>query len=206
MEPASPLSYSPQESFSSPPSQSPLTQEKSPEINRVAKRILSSPPEVETPMGSRLKTPKLAQAKQEESTLDILRKLTPYPELMDNTEVMKASVYIRNWEKYAIPLVRSLIFEGGGWYEGTVRDLKVPHGKGRMRYGLGPIYDEDVYEGEWKNGQPDGKGIYTWQNGDKYVGDWREGKQWGMGLYTPKIGTPVKGEWEAGNLLRKIDL
>ena len=49
----------------------------------------------------------------------------------------------------------------------------------------------DQYEGEWKKGEPNGKGnkdsfnfyigTYTWDNGAKYEGEWKEGKKNGIG-------------------------
>jgi len=34
----------------------------------------------------------------------------------------------------------------------------------------------DVYEGDWRDGNPHGKGKMTYSNGHVYEGDWRDGK------------------------------
>lgn len=41
----------------------------------------------------------------------------------------------------------------------------------------------DVYEGEWKNGQPEGKGRMIYANGDFYEGNWVNGKRHGEGCF-----------------------
>jgi hypothetical protein len=37
----------------------------------------------------------------------------------------------------------------------------------------------DRYEGEYRNGQENGRGIYRWANGDRYDGEWRDGERSG---------------------------
>jgi len=43
----------------------------------------------------------------------------------------------------------------------------------------------DRYDGEFKNGQEDGMGIFTWADGSTYNGFWREGCKEGVGVYRP---------------------
>ena len=43
--------------------------------------------------------------------------------------------------------------------------------------------DGDRYEGEWRNGKYEGKGIYYWNDGDRYEGEFRNGKAEGKGIY-----------------------
>jgi hypothetical protein len=31
--------------------------------------------------------------------------------------------------------------------------------------------------GQWKDGKPHGKGMYTYPSGEKYVGEWKDGKK-----------------------------
>jgi len=58
-----------------------------------------------------------------------------------------------------------------------------------MNYG-----NKDKYDGSWKDGKMDGKGInhsirigtYTKSNGDEYNGDWREDKKEGKGSFRTK--------------------
>ena len=35
----------------------------------------------------------------------------------------------------------------------------------------------DRYEGEWKNDEREGKGIYYLNNGDRYEGEWKNGNK-----------------------------
>jgi hypothetical protein len=61
----------------------------------------------------------------------------------------------------------------------------------------------DKYEGEWKNGKPDGNGILTFKNGDMYSGDWKNGKADGAGrLHFYENGGNIiqGGEWKNGKL------
>ena len=41
----------------------------------------------------------------------------------------------------------------------------------------------DRYEGDWRNGKKEGKGIYYYNNGDRYEGDWRNDKKDGKGIF-----------------------
>ena len=49
------------------------------------------------------------------------------------------------------------------------------------------------YEGEIENGQPNGQGKWSLQNGNKYEGEWKEGKSHGQGTLTQKNGKYVGG-------------
>ena len=40
--------------------------------------------------------------------------------------------------------------------------------------------DGRTYEGEWKNGNPNGQGTFTYPNGEKYVGEWKNSKFWNV--------------------------
>jgi hypothetical protein len=65
--------------------------------------------------------------------------------------------------------------------------------------GNGILYDTDervIYEGEWKDGKPNGKGSYYWKDGRKYVGDFRNGQSHGNGaLYAADGTVTYEGEW-----------
>ncbi len=50
--------------------------------------------------------------------------------------------------------------------------------------GQGKAIGEDVYVGSFKNGLPDGKGTYTFKNGNIYQGYWKEGKKEGKGKFS----------------------
>ena len=55
---------------------------------------------------------------------------------------------------------------------------------------------EGIYEGEWKDGQPNGQGTYTSTSGDTYVGEWKDGKKNGQGTMTWANGNTYVGEWK----------
>ena len=62
--------------------------------------------------------------------------------------------------------------------------------EGKCKKGLANGYGEakgiDTYLGEFKKGLPQGKGTYTWQNGDFYIGEWHKGKRDGEGEFHTK--------------------
>ena len=60
-----------------------------------------------------------------------------------------------------------------GTYEGDCKKNKAD--------GNGTATGEDSYTGSFKNGYPDGRGKYTWKNGDWYDGQWKKGKREGKG-------------------------
>ncbi|MBK6966666.1 MAG: hypothetical protein IPH20_22890 [Bacteroidales bacterium] len=53
-----------------------------------------------------------------------------------------------------------------------------------LAHGKGIAQGADRYEGQFKNGLPDGEGTYYWSGGEIYRGDWKEGKRHGIGIYT----------------------
>ena len=77
-------------------------------------------------------------------------------------------------------------------YIGEVLDGE-PHGRGTFTYS-----DGDIYEGDWINGKWHGKGIHTKANGDKYVGDFIDGNKQGKGIYTWSSGSKYEGDWING--------
>jgi len=70
-------------------------------------------------------------------------------------------------------------------------------GETLYRWGVYPDYkwmgfgDKDthpVYQGQVKNGKPNGLGVIIypdgiWKGGNKYVGEWKNGKEWNITLY-----------------------
>eukprot|EP01043_Picozoa_sp_COSAG02_P026052 COSAG02_NODE_1489_length_12365_cov_22.798793_5_plen_1063_part_00 len=74
------------------------------------------------------------------------------------------------------------------------------HGKGVYTY-----HNGDVYDGEWREDKPHGKGVVTYAPADdgsteKYVGDWVEGKMHGLGRYEYADGGIYEGEWVDGQM------
>ncbi|PWJ43253.1 MORN repeat-containing protein [Sediminitomix flava] len=63
-------------------------------------------------------------------------------------------------------------------------------------YGYAILDRKGFYEGEWRNNEMHGTGIYHWMNGDYYKGDFREGRREGNGTYYFKSGEKYVGEWE----------
>jgi hypothetical protein len=80
-----------------------------------------------------------------------------------------------------------------GRYTGFLNAMKMPNGHGLLRVDNG-----DVYEGEWKNGQRHGQGVYNWYDGDLYTGPWFEGKRHGHGVFIFTDGRVYDGEYNMG--------
>ena len=83
-------------------------------------------------------------------------------------------------------------------YQGQVKD-------GRPN-GLGVIFDPNgsKYVGSWENGKWNGQGTYSWKDGSKFVGEWKDGNPW-EGLQYDKdrniLGKYVNGNYRPINLL-----
>ena len=75
-------------------------------------------------------------------------------------------------------------WEDGKFIKGVV--------KMRCKYG---INSGGLYEGDWKNGQPNGEGQMNYNHG-KYKGQWKDGKRHGQGLMTYANGDVFSGKWE----------
>ena len=70
-----------------------------------------------------------------------------------------------------------------------------------IKEGYGKVYYKllnDNYEGEFKNNQINGKGIYKWNDGDVYKGDFLNGKMNGNGIYEWPNGRTYEGEYING--------
>lgn len=65
-----------------------------------------------------------------------------------------------------------------GYYEGDCKKGKAD--------GFGKAIGIDSYKGEFSKGLPDGKGIYTWSNGDVFEGNFKKGLKEGDGKLTYK--------------------
>jgi len=74
-----------------------------------------------------------------------------------------------------------------GSYSGSCKN-GLAHGKG-IAQGI------DRYEGQFRMGSPNGKGIYTWSDGTYYAGQWRDGKREGEGQMVYKDSS-VYGIWK----------
>ena len=87
-------------------------------------------------------------------------------------------------------------------------------GETLYRWGENPDYkwmgfgDKDthpVYQGQVKDGKPNGLGVIIypdgiWKGGNKYVGEWKDGKEHGQGTQTSSDGRKYVGEFKNGLL------
>jgi hypothetical protein len=54
------------------------------------------------------------------------------------------------------------------------------------------------YEGAWRDGRPDGRGVETRTDGGRYAGEWRAGERHGFGTLTHTDGSRYQGEFHEG--------
>jgi len=80
-------------------------------------------------------------------------------------------------------------------YEGEIKNGK-PNGTGVLEYNLATYY------GEVKNGMQHGQGTYTYKSGRKIVGEFRKSKPWNAKKYD-KNGK-IEAEWVKGAKLKKF--
>jgi hypothetical protein len=87
-----------------------------------------------------------------------------------------------------------------GTYKGGCKNEKAD--------GTGTATGQDSYTGEFKNGYPDGKGKYTWKNGDWFEGEWKKGSREGNGAmhYAEKNpGDSLSGFWKKDKYVGKYE-
>ena len=90
--------------------------------------------------------------------------------------------------------IGKLTYNDGDIYDGEWKNDQ-KEGKGIYKWGKGK-WEGDIYDGEWKNGQQEGKGIYKFIIGDIYDGEWKNGQQEGKGVLKFKSGDIYDGEWK----------
>ena len=82
--------------------------------------------------------------------------------------------------------------------------------KGETLYGWGKCCDyqwmgfrdkdtQPKYQGQVKNGKPNGLGVLIFPNGSKYVGRWKNGIREGQGSQIHKGGGKYSGSWKNGS-------
>lgn len=85
---------------------------------------------------------------------------------------------------------------GGGspydYYEGEIRNGQ-PNGRGIFVYN-----NDDRYEGQVTNGQPNGRGMFLFANNDRYEGSIRNGQPNGTGTFTFATGDRYVGNVRNG--------
>jgi hypothetical protein len=62
------------------------------------------------------------------------------------------------------------------------------------------------YEGEYRGGQANGWGVYTYTDGSHYDGEWKDGRRNGRGVFTFTNGNRYEGEFKDGNFNGRGDL
>jgi len=83
-------------------------------------------------------------------------------------------------------------YPNGDRYEGEWRDGKT---NGR---GIYYVANGNRYEGEFRDGKYNGRGIYYWTDGDRYEGEYRDDKRNGRGIAYHANGDRYEGEWRDG--------
>ena len=88
--------------------------------------------------------------------------------------------------------VKTINFGNGDRYHGEIRNGQ-PHGRGVYTWAGG-----DQYEGDFVNNKRTGRGVYTWAEGGRYQGDFVNGKRTGRGVYTWADGGRYQGDFING--------
>lgn len=74
--------------------------------------------------------------------------------------------------------------------------------------GAGKSTGVHEYDGDFKNGLPEGKGKYTWPNGDYFYGGWKKGLKDGKGeMHLPVNGmdSVIHGYWKKGTYIGQFE-
>ena len=90
--------------------------------------------------------------------------------------------------------VRDLAGYLRGAYEGECDE------KDEIAHGQGTAKGADTYVGTFVNGWPEGRGVYTWENGAKLDGTFRKGRAHGAGVYVSAKGVRYEGTFDEGRL------
>jgi len=81
-----------------------------------------------------------------------------------------------------------------GAYEGGCNEhTELAEGKGSAK-------GANAYEGDFVKGKPDGKGVYTWEDGSRLDGTFKDGKANGAGKYVSAKGVRYEGQFLNGKL------
>ena len=66
--------------------------------------------------------------------------------------------------------------------------------------GPGEAKGANAYVGNFVKGRPDGKGVYTWEDGSRLDGKFKDGKAHGTGIYVSAKGVRYEGQFVNGKL------
>ena len=78
-----------------------------------------------------------------------------------------------------------------------VTKLRILYKKKHIKYD--GYFAKGKYEGDLVNGMKEGKGTYTWPNGNKYVGEWKNNAINGKGEFSFVSGDKYNGNWTNNN-------
>jgi hypothetical protein len=90
------------------------------------------------------------------------------------------------------PGVKSKVYPDRTEYEGQFVN--------GQREGKGVLYldDNELYFGDWANDTLNGYGVYIFKNGERYTGEFVEGLREGVGKYIFFNGNYFDGTWKGG--------
>ena len=84
-------------------------------------------------------------------------------------------------------------YKNGDIYKGQWKTGE-KEGKGNYKY----KETKEEYDGEWKNGKKEGLGILIKANGDRYIGEWKNDLYHGKGTYYYNSGNSYEGSFQFG--------
>ena len=90
--------------------------------------------------------------------------------------------YEGDWKDDKIEGKGKIYWNNGDKYEGDFIN-GIINGNGIILYNKNDECKRKEYDGEWKDGKKEGKGIMYWNNGERYEGDWKNDKIEGKGIY-----------------------
>ena len=105
---------------------------------------------------------------------------------------------IGNLEKHLLIIISNLLLSSpviGNSHKGETLYLWETS-SGCLWRGFGDKDTQPKYQGQVKDGKPNGLGDNFYTNGSKYVGGWENGKYQGQGTFTKPDGTKYVGSWK----------
>lgn len=110
-------------------------------------------------------------------------------------EFARTQQYLGEW--------KNNVWEGKGTLEKADGERYAGEWEGGKRHGTGTLFKRQpdgsllkIYSGQWKQGQPSGRGQYNYSGKEGvYVGEWHAGQRAGVGICTYANGDVYEGEW-----------
>lgn len=117
--------------------------------------------------------------------------------IITGTILIALTLNIASYGQESEDKCKVLMEEISNSYQGECKD-GLAHGNGIAK-GI------DIYQGKFKNGLPWGSGKYIWANGDYYDGRWKKGEKNGKGvLYTKETDSKLTGMWRKDEFVKEI--